>query len=84
MSIIASLINIKIRIRSLELHRIFTFAGALLLVVTFLVNSEYVESGGNGTAEFNYAYVTGIAMIATFVAGFAIFTIQKMKRGFAS
>lgn len=61
----------------METHRLLTFVAAVLLVATFLIDHNH-ESG------FNYAYATGIAMLAVLVAGFAIFTMQKMKRGFAS
>lgn len=56
------------------------FVGAVLLVATYFINDRY----DSGDAVFNYAYVTGISMLAAFVASFAIFTKQKMKRGFAS
>jgi len=66
----------------LELHRLLAFAGAALLVATFVINTDHAESGAPGA--FNYAYVTGISMLAAFVASFAVFTKQKMRRGFAT
>lgn len=66
----------------MELHRLLAFAGAALLVATFMINTGHAESDNPGA--FNYAYVTGIGMLAAFVASFAVFTKQKMRRGFAS
>lgn len=66
----------------MELHRLSAFAGAALLVATFAINTNHAESDDPGA--FNYAYVTGIGMLAAFVASFAVFTKQKMRRGFAS
>ena len=67
----------------LEAHKYFTYLGAALLAVTFLLNYEY-SGTDDSEGGFNYAYVTGIAMLASFVASFVIFTKTKMKRGFAS
>lgn len=66
-----------------------TIIGASLLVVTFFMNNSYVENNSddhvnNIKEEFNYAYVTGVAMIGAFVASFVLFTKNKAKRGFAS
>ena len=57
----------------MELHRILTFAGVILLVATFALNSEY------GNAPFNYAYITGVAMLASFSISFIIFTKDKLN-----
>ena len=90
-NIFASLINRPVYLMPMELHRILTAAGAILLVATFLLNAQYAESRDSQDSDdnvndnkFNYAYVSGAAMMAAFVASFAIFTNQKMKRGFAS
>jgi len=45
--------------------------GGMLLVLTFLINS-YHEPDHPGEG-FNYAYVTGAAMIAVFLASFYLF-----------
>ncbi len=66
----------------MEIHRLLTFAGAVLLVATFIINDQYGGEEEGGTA-FNYAYVTGIAMLAALVASLVIFTKQK-RRGFFS
>ena len=58
----------------METHRKLTFIGSILLVATFLLHYHYQESGG-----FNYAYVTGIGMLAAFAASFVIFTKDKLK-----
>ncbi len=55
------------------------YLGAVLLAVTFMLNQMHSDAAG-----FNYAYVTGIAMLAAFVASLAIFTKDKMKKGLAS
>ena len=67
----------------LEAHKYLTYLGGALLAVTFLLNYEYSQADNVGD-EFNYAYVTGIVMLASFVASLAIFTKAKMRRGFAS
>lgn len=42
--------------------------GGILLVLTFLIDSYHEPDDG-----FNYAYVSGIAMIAVFFASFYLF-----------
>ena len=66
----------------MELHRLLTFVAAVLLVATLLL--YYDQDAPDGGGNMQYAYATGIAMLAAFVASFVIFTRQKMKRGFAS
>lgn len=61
----------------MEAHRILTIAGAVLLVATFLINSDYREGPLGG--GFNYAYVTGIAMLFCFGASFFIFTKANIR-----
>jgi len=45
--------------------------GGMLLILTFLINN-YHESDRPGEG-FNYAYVTGAAMIGVFLASFYLF-----------
>ena len=61
----------------MELHRKLTFAGAALLVVTFLIN-HYHEETHSGVG-FNYAYVPGILMLIAFSISFFIFTKNHIK-----
>ena len=61
----------------METHRKLTVVGAILLVVTFLIN-YYHQEVHPGTG-FNYAYVTGVAMLAVFLISFVIFTKERVK-----
>ena len=61
---------------ALETHRRFTFLGVILLVATFLIN-YYHESDHPGDG-FNYAYITGVAMLACFLISFVLFTKNNM------
>lgn len=58
----------------MEAHRKLTLVAVALLALTFLINNNY-EAGPGG---FNYAYVTGIAMIGAFVLSFVLFTRDRM------
>ena len=59
----------------MQTHRKLTVIGVILLLATFLLNDDYQQDGqGDG---FNYAYVTGIAMLATFMASFFMFSREK-------
>jgi hypothetical protein len=61
----------------LETHQKLTIAGVILLVVTFLINYHHQEDHpGMG---FNYAYVSGIAMLAVFSISFLMFTKDRLK-----
>ncbi len=51
--------------------------GGVLLVLTFLINGYHEQDPGDG---FNYAYVTGAAMIAVFLGSFYLF-YSKNGRG---
>jgi len=52
--------------------------GGILLILTFLIN-EYYEEDQLG-AGFNFAYVTGAAMIAVFMASFYLFYSKGGRR----
>ena len=57
----------------MELHRRLTYIGAVLLVATFVMNSQHEGDG------FNYAYVTGVGMIAAFGLSLVLFTKDKIR-----
>ena len=61
----------------MELHRKLTILGIILLVCTFALNNSYTENHFQN--EFNFAYVTGIAMLIVFLASFIIFNKEKLK-----
>ena len=61
----------------MELHRKLTILGIILLAATFYLNNTHSENQFQD--EFNYAYVTGIAMLAAFAASFLIFNKEKLK-----
>ena len=61
----------------MELHRKLTILGIILLVATFALNNSYTEK--QFQTEFNFAYVTGIAMLIAFLASFLIFNKEKLK-----
>ena len=60
-----------------ELHRKLTILGMILLVCTFALNNSYTENQFQN--EFNFAYITGIAMLIVFLASFIIFNKEKLK-----
>jgi len=60
-----------------ELHRKLTYIGAILLVVTFLINHYYQTD--HLRIGFNYAYVTGVAMVICFGTSFVLFTKDKIN-----
>jgi len=61
----------------LETHQKLTIAGVILLAITFLINNYHqTEHPGVG---FNYAYVTGIAMLVVFSISFVMFTKDRLK-----
>ena len=49
----------------------------ILLVVTFLIN--YYHQEDHPDVRLNYAYVTGIAMLAVFSISFIMFTKDRLK-----
>ena len=61
----------------METHRRLTYVGAVLLVVTFLIN--HYHQTDHPDAGFNYAYITGVAMLAAFAISFVLFTKERMK-----
>ncbi|MFB5616121.1 MAG: hypothetical protein ACE5RS_03145 [Nitrosopumilus sp.] len=61
----------------MEIHQKLTIVGAILLVATFLINQYHQET--HPGVGFNYAYVTGVAMLIAFSISFVIFTKNHLK-----
>ena len=61
----------------MDLHRKLTILGIILLVATFALHNNYSENPTEN--EFNFAYVTGIAMLIAFLVSFVIFNKEKLK-----
>jgi len=60
-----------------ELHQKLTILGVILLIATFVIHT-YHEQDHPGIG-FNYAYVTGIAMLIVFLGSFFIFNKDRFK-----
>jgi len=60
----------------MELHQKLTILGVILLISTLAIHT-YHEQDHPGVG-FNFAYVTGIAMIITFLASFFLFNKDKL------
>ncbi len=61
----------------MELHQKLTILGVILLIATFIIQTYHEQDHpGDG---FNYAYVTGIAMLIVFVVSFLLFNKDKLK-----
>ncbi len=60
----------------MELHQKLTILGVILLIVTLIFHS-YHEQDHPGIG-FNYAYVTGIAMLIVFAVSFLLFNKDKL------
>ena len=62
----------------METHRKLTILGVILLVATITIyhyhEADHPEEG------FNYAYVTGIAMIVVFMASLAMINKDRFKK----
>jgi len=61
----------------MELHQKLTILGVVLLLATLIIYF-YHEQDHSGIG-FNYAYVTGIAMLIAFSASFLLFNKDKLK-----
>lgn len=77
----------------MELHRLLTFLGVALLVATFAIyygeggygggadddgDAPAAAVVGEGEGGFSMAYVTGVAMLAAFMASFVLFNKEKL------
>ena len=63
----------------MELHQKLTILGVILLTATFIIHT-YHEQDHPGIG-FNYAFVTGIAMLVVFSISFILFNKDKLKEG---
>ena len=61
----------------MKTHQKLTILGVILLVMTILIN--YYHQEDHPGVGFNYAYATGIVMLAVFLASFIIFTKTNLK-----
>ncbi len=61
----------------MELHQKLTILGVILLIATLIIHT-YHEQDHPGIG-FNYAYVTGIAMLIVFLGSFILFNKDKLK-----
>ena len=51
--------------------------GGILLVITYIISNYHEED--NLIIGFNYAYISGIAMIIVFMASFSLFYKDRFK-----
>lgn len=62
----------------MKTDRKLTLLGLVLLGFTILINQYHqTENLGEG---FNYAYVTGIAMVIVFMTSFVKFNFEKLRK----
>ena len=61
----------------MELHRMLTFLGVVLLIATFAI---YYSEDELSEDEFSFAYVTGIAMIVVFMGSFVLFNKERWDK----
>ena len=61
-----------------ETHRKLTCIGVALLLATLGI--QYLYEPFLSGEEFSYAYVTGIAMLAVFMASFVLFNKDRWKK----
>ena len=62
----------------MNLHQRLTVIGVFLLIATILIN--YYHQQDHPSVGFNYAYVTGVTMLAVFIISFFIFTKKNLKQ----
>ena len=62
----------------METHRILTILGVILLLATIAIfyyhEEDHLDEG------FNYAHVTGVAMIVLFIASLAMINKDRFKK----
>lgn len=61
----------------MEIHRKLTILGVVLLLATIAI--FYYHEEDHPEDGFNYAYVTGIAMIIVFMASLALINKGRIK-----
>lgn len=62
----------------MQTHRKLTVIGSVLLLITILLDN-YSDSEEVFSSDFNYAYITGILMLAAFSVAFYMFTKNQLK-----
>lgn len=62
----------------MKTHQKLTILGVILLVMTILIN--YYHQEDHPGVGFNYAYATGVAMLAVLLASFIIFTKNNLGK----
>ncbi|HUU47992.1 MAG TPA: hypothetical protein VMW55_04325 [Nitrosopumilaceae archaeon] len=60
----------------MEFHQKLTILGIVLLILTFGIHTFHEQD--HPGVGFNYAYVTGIAMLIVFSISFIIFNKDKL------
>ena len=60
----------------METHQKLTILGVVLLITTFIIYTFHEENNPNN--GFNFAYVTGIAMLIVFSISFILFNKDKL------
>jgi len=60
-----------------EFHQKLTILGIILLIVTFIIH-VYHEQDHPGIG-FNYAFVTGVAVVIVFLTSFILIYKDKLK-----
>ena len=61
----------------MEAHRTLTVIGVILLLATIVI--FYYHEKDHPDVGFNYAYVTGIAMLIAFIASLALINKDRFK-----
>ena len=62
----------------MENHAKLTVLGVILLITTIAIN-HYHQNTHPGEG-FNFAYITGIAMVIVFMTSFIKFNYEKLKK----
>ena len=62
----------------MKTHQKLTAIGAALLLATLLIDQYHRDSDPTGTG-FNYAYVTGMGMLAAFSVSLLMFTKAHLR-----
>lgn len=60
----------------MELHQKLTILGVIFLIITFVIQTQNEQDQISG---FNFAYVSGIAMLILFSLSFILFNRDRLK-----
>lgn len=60
----------------MEFHQKLTILGVVLLITTFVIHAFHEQD--HPGIGFNYAYVTGVAMLLVFSISFILFNKEKL------